>query len=126
MATDTKTIRQYDGRAASVVFEQVHDQCHEEVGGFAGLVFAGEVALDAIFFHAAKGWVGKDEVDAVFGAVVLERAAQGVYAEEMGVLPGMEELFSLSYIKRYNEQNEYDQSEVLDLGHADLREAADP
>jgi len=32
------------------------------------------------------------------------RGIEGVYAEEMGVLPGMEELFSLSYIKRYNEE----------------------
>jgi len=33
---------------------------------------------------------------------------KGIYVEEMGVLPGMEELFSLSYIKRYNESKEYD------------------
>ena len=33
---------------------------------------------------------------------------KGIYVEEMGVLPGMEELFSLSYIKRYNDSNEYD------------------
>ncbi len=49
-----------------------------------------------------------DVVREHFAHLMDARGIEGVYAEEMGVLPGMEELFSLSYIKRYNEQNEYD------------------
>ncbi len=49
-----------------------------------------------------------DVVREHFAHIMEARGIEGVYAEEMGVLPGMEELFSLSYIKRYNEQNEYD------------------
>ncbi|ACF43770.1 ArsA family ATPase [Pelodictyon phaeoclathratiforme] len=49
-----------------------------------------------------------DVVREHFAHLMESRGIEGVYAEEMGVLPGMEELFSLSYIKRYNEQQEYD------------------
>ena len=49
-----------------------------------------------------------DVVREHFAHLMESRGIEGVYAEEMGVLPGMEELFSLSYIKRYNEKNEYD------------------
>ena len=45
-----------------------------------------------------------DVVREHFAHLMESRGIEGVYAEEMGVLPGMEELFSLSYIKRYNEQ----------------------
>lgn len=44
-----------------------------------------------------------DVVREHFAHLMASRGIEGVYAEEMGVLPGMEELFSLSYIKRYNE-----------------------
>ncbi len=43
-----------------------------------------------------------------FAHLMELQGIKGIYIEEMGVLPGMEELFSLSYIKRYNESNEYD------------------
>lgn len=43
-----------------------------------------------------------------FAHLMEVQGIQGIYVEEMGVLPGMEELFSLSYIKRHNESNEYD------------------
>jgi arsenite-transporting ATPase len=43
-----------------------------------------------------------------FAHLMEVQGIQGIYVEEMGVLPGMEELFSLSYIKRYNDSNEYD------------------
>ena len=45
-----------------------------------------------------------DVVREHFAQLMESRGIEGVYAEEMGVLPGMEELFSLSYIKRYNEE----------------------
>ncbi|ABB22960.1 arsenite efflux ATP-binding protein ArsA [Pelodictyon luteolum DSM 273] len=43
-----------------------------------------------------------------FAHLMQVQGIEGIYVEEMGVLPGMEELFSLSHIKRYNESNEYD------------------
>lgn len=43
-----------------------------------------------------------------FAHLMEIQGIKGIYVEEMGVLPGMEELFSLSYIKRYNESKEYD------------------
>jgi len=43
-----------------------------------------------------------------FAHLMQVQGIEGVYVEEMGVLPGMEELFSLSHIKRYNETAEYD------------------
>ncbi|NTU96299.1 MAG: ArsA family ATPase [Chlorobiaceae bacterium] len=43
-----------------------------------------------------------------FAHLMEVQGIKGIYVEEMGVLPGMEELFSLSYIKRYNESGEYD------------------
>ncbi|ACF46375.1 MAG: ArsA family ATPase [Prosthecochloris sp.] len=50
-----------------------------------------------------------DVVREHFAQLMESRGVEGIYAEEMGVLPGMEELFSLSYIKRYNEEeSDYD------------------
>lgn len=43
-----------------------------------------------------------------FAHLMEVQGIKGIYVEEMGVLPGMEELFSLSYIKKYNESNDYD------------------
>ncbi|TCD48258.1 ArsA family ATPase [Chlorobium sp. N1] len=43
-----------------------------------------------------------------FAHLMQVQGIEGIYVEEMGVLPGMEELFSLSHIKRYNESREYD------------------
>lgn len=40
--------------------------------------------------------------------LMRNRGVEGVYAEEIGILPGMEELFSLSYIKEYNRSGKYD------------------
>ena len=43
-----------------------------------------------------------------FAHLMEVQGIKGIYVEEMGVLPGMEELFSLSYIKKYNETGAYD------------------
>ena len=43
-----------------------------------------------------------------FAHLMEVQGIKGIYVEEMGVLPGMEELFSLSYIKKYNESDDYD------------------
>ncbi|MDT4875432.1 hypothetical protein FQZ97_1107980 [compost metagenome] len=65
------------------MLEQVHDQRHEQIGGFAGLVLARKVVLDTVFFHATKGRIGEDDVYTVLRAVVLERAAQGVVVPDI-------------------------------------------
>ncbi len=71
-------------RGAAAVLQQVHDQHEEEVGGFAGAEGGGEVVLDAVFFHAAEGRVGDDDVDAVARAVVAQRAGEGVVVADVG------------------------------------------
>lgn len=47
-------------------------------------------------------------VRAHFAELMHSKGIEDVYAEEMGILPGMEELFSLSYIKEYEKSKEYD------------------
>jgi len=47
-------------------------------------------------------------VRAHFAELMHNKGIDDVYAEEIGILPGMEELFSLSYIKKYDNSNEYD------------------
>ena len=42
-----------------------------------------EVVLDAVFFHAAEGRIGDDHIDAVLGAVVAQRASQGVVVADL-------------------------------------------
>ena len=64
-----------DHSCTTVVFQQFDDERHEEVGGLAGAEVGGEVVFDAVFFGAAEGRVGDDDVDAVFVAVVLVGAA---------------------------------------------------
>src|SRR5690606_30187341 len=72
-----EAVGQHHGGAATV-FEQVHDQHQKQVGRFAGAEGGGEVGLDAVFFHAAKGRVGHDAVHPVFGAPADEGSGQGV------------------------------------------------
>ncbi|MNE43245.1 hypothetical protein D3C80_1374120 [compost metagenome] len=56
-----KAIGQHHGGAPAVL-EQLHDQHHKQVGGFAGAECGGEVGFDAVFFHAAERWVSDDAV----------------------------------------------------------------
>ena len=81
---EEKAVGQNHGCLAGVVFQKVHDQRHEEVGGLAGLVLAREVVLDTVLLHAAKGRVGDDKVHSISGAIILERAAQGVVMTDVG------------------------------------------
>ena len=80
---EEETIGQDHGGAA-LVFEQLDDQRHKQVSGFTGAKVAGKVVFDAVFFHAAKGRVGDDDVDPVFVGVVRVRAAQGVVVPDVG------------------------------------------
>jgi hypothetical protein len=70
-------------RAASAVFDQVHDEDEEQVGGFAGADGGGEILLDAILLHAAERRVGDDDIHAVFRAVIAERSGEGVVVADL-------------------------------------------
>ncbi|MFQ3599269.1 MAG: ArsA family ATPase [Chloroherpetonaceae bacterium] len=59
----------------------------------------------SVFSDLNNNW---EVVRAHFAELMRNKGVEGVYAEEIGILPGMEELFSLSYIKQYNESNKYD------------------
>lgn len=80
---EEEAIGQDDG-GASVVFEQLDDERHEEVGGLAGAVGGGEVVFDAVLLGAAEGRVGDDDLDPVLLAVVLVGAAEGVVVADVG------------------------------------------
>ena len=55
-----------DDRGAPVRLQQPDDQGKEQVCGLPGSEMLGEVALDAVFFLAAKGRVGQYDVHPVF------------------------------------------------------------
>jgi arsenite-transporting ATPase len=59
----------------------------------------------SVFSDLNNNW---EVVRAHFAELMRNKGVEGVYAEEIGILPGMEELFSLSYIKQYNESGKYD------------------
>ncbi len=65
-------------------------------------LYAQEVS---VFSDLNNNW---EVVRAHFAELMRNKGVEGVYAEEIGILPGMEELFSLSYIKQYNESGKYD------------------
>lgn len=69
IGAEKEAVGQDDG-AAAVLLEAVHDEYHEEVGGFAAAQVGREVLLDAVFFIAAVRWIHKDDVEAVGVGVV--------------------------------------------------------
>ena len=73
-----------DHSSTPLVFEQVNNERHKQVCGFAGTEGGREVVFDAIFFHATKGRVGDDDVDAVFVGIVPQRPAQRVVMLNIG------------------------------------------
>ena len=68
------------------MLEKMHDQSQEQVSGFAGLVHGQEVLLDTVFFHAAEGWVGEDDVHPVSRTVILVRAGEGIVVTDVGAV----------------------------------------
>ena len=66
------------------MLQKVHDQCHKQVGGLAGLVFFQEIGFDSILFHAAEGWIGDDDIDPIFWRIALQRFRQGVVMPDIG------------------------------------------
>ena len=73
-----------DHSGTALTFEQVNNQRNKQIGGFAGTKCGREVVLDAVFFHAAKGWVGDNNVDTIFAGIVTQRAAKGVVVLDVG------------------------------------------
>ena len=72
-----------DDRGPAAVFQDVHDQNEEEIGGFPGLVHGGEVLLDPVLLHAAERGVCYDHIHPVPGGVVLQRAGKGVVVPDL-------------------------------------------
>ena len=66
---EEKTVGEDHGGQA-LGFEEMDDQGHEEVGGFPGAKGGGEIVFNTILLHAAKGWIGNDDIDPVFIAVI--------------------------------------------------------
>jgi len=80
--TEEKAVGQHH-RSAATVFEQLHDQHQEEIGGFAGAEGGGEVSFDAVFFHATERRVGDNAVDPLFRAPADQRTGQGVVVADL-------------------------------------------
>ncbi len=59
------------------------DQHQEQVGGFLGAHVRRKTGLDAGLLDAAKGRVREDDVHPVGGAVVAQRAGQGVVVQDL-------------------------------------------
>ena len=82
--TEQKPVRQDDGGPSAVRLQQMHDQRHEQIGGFPRLIFSREVLLDAVLFHAAKRRIGDDAVDPFLAVIILQRPAEGVVVANVG------------------------------------------
>lgn len=59
----------------------------------------------SVFNDLNHNW---EVVRAHFAELMRNKGVEGVYAEEIGILPGMEELFSLTYIKEHSGSGKYD------------------
>ena len=77
-------VRQHQ-RGTALVFKQVLDEHQKQVGRLFGAHVGGKVVFGAGLFHAAKRRVGDDDVHTVGGAIVAQRAGEGVV---MGDLAG--------------------------------------
>ena len=64
--------------------EDLHEEDEEEVGRLAGAELGGEVGLDAVLLHAAKGRVGDDDVHSLLRAPVAQGAGEGVVVADVG------------------------------------------
>ena len=81
-----------DDRGAPARLQQPDDQGKEQVCGFPGSEMLGEVALDAVFFLAAKGRVGQHDVHPVFPLPADVGPRQGVVVtHEAGVLDAVQQ-----------------------------------
>ncbi len=83
VGAEEEAIGEDDG-GASVLFEAVHDDGHEEVGGFAAGEVGGEVVFDLGFFVSAVGWIHEDDIKAVFLCIVEDVVGEGVVVVDLG------------------------------------------
>ncbi len=87
---EEEAVRQDDGGAA-VPFQAVHDDGHEEVGGFGACEIGGKMVLHVGLFAAAVGGIHEDHVEAVVVGIVQNVFQQGVVVEDVGLVQIMEE-----------------------------------
>lgn len=80
---EERPIGQHQASAAAG-FEDPHQQDEKQIGRFAGAELGGIVRLDAVFFHAAEGGIGDDDIDAFLGPPILEWAGERVVVPDVG------------------------------------------
>ena len=68
---EEEAVRQDDGGAA-VPFQAVHDDGHEEVGGFGACKIGGKMVLHIGLFAAAVGGIHEDDVETVVVGIVQD------------------------------------------------------
>ena len=81
--TEERAVGQHQPGAAARL-EDLHEQHEKEVGGLAGAELGGKVGLDAVLLHAAEGRVGDDDIHALLGRPVAQRAGQRVVVAHIG------------------------------------------
>ena len=59
-----------DYSGASIFFKAVHDDGHEQIGGFAGAQVCREILLDVVLFASAVWWIHKNYIKGIFLSVV--------------------------------------------------------
>ena len=82
--TKKEAIGKHHCSPTGVVLQQMHDQRQKKVSSFAGLVLSGKVVFYTILFHTTERRIGDDNIYPISGAVVLERAAEGVVVTDVG------------------------------------------
>ena len=80
VCAEQEAVRQYDRRAA-VLFQPVHDDGQEKIGGLAACEIVREVVFHVCLFAAAVGRVHKDHVKLIVFCVVQHVAEKRVIME---------------------------------------------
>ena len=80
VCAEQEAVRQYDRRAA-VLFQPVHDDGQEKIGGLAACEIVREVVFHVCLFAAAVGRVHKDHVKLIVFRIVQHVAEKRVIME---------------------------------------------
>ncbi len=88
---EQRAVRQHHSGTAARL-EQAHDQREKEICRLACLKVLGKVAFDPVFFLAAEGRIGEDDVHAIGLAIADVGPSQRVVvADEGGVVDAMQQ-----------------------------------
>ena len=78
-----------DDASAAPSFEDFDEMLEEEEGGLAGA--DGEIFLHFLALLAAEGWIGEDDVEAVFFLHAIEVLGEGVGVDDVRCLDAVED-----------------------------------